>query len=76
VVGEALIYLGFSAVAKNHSADNFSKRSWKLYKFAPSLRKKPENLRSIQECFPFSLPDRWQALKAGVCRATAARLRP
>ncbi len=48
MVGEALICLGFSAVAKNHNADNFSKRSWKLNKFGPSLRRNPEILRSIQ----------------------------
>jgi hypothetical protein len=48
VVGEALICLGFNAVAKNHRADNFSKRQWKLNKSEPSLRQNPEIPRSIQ----------------------------
>jgi predicted protein tyrosine phosphatase len=68
--------LGFSAVTKNRCADNFSKRRRKLSEFEPSLRQKREILLSIKEGFAFSLPDRWQALKAGACRATAARLRP
>jgi hypothetical protein len=58
VVVEALIYLGCSAVAKNHSADNFSKRPWKLNKSEPSLCRNPEILRSIHDGFAVSLPDR------------------
>jgi hypothetical protein len=37
MVVEALICLGFSAVAKNGSADNSSKNAAKLFIFEPSL---------------------------------------
>jgi len=76
MVVEALICLRFSAIAKNGAADNSSKSAAKLFIFEPSLCRKRDILRSMERGFAVSLPDRWQALKAGACRATAARLRP
>jgi len=53
-----------------------ARNTWRIVRKYAVAPPKAWNSTIYPMGFTLSLPDRWQALKAGACRATAARLRP